>query len=341
MIITDCQLRFSQHWGPLGSEKFDHKDEDDDIENKGDNDFDSIAAFANPLERKQKKTLDFSRWRELGQKDNGSTVTQERITNKPALVEVGNQNGGREEAKNADMGTTLLDSSTSTEVNEKPTNSSGSRIGSRETTTNDSGVGVLGSVCDMEQGNFDSLPVPDCIGYGEAESRDAKSDNPEDEQGHMPLESQIDAENRARLHQMSADEIAEAQAEILEKMKPGLVEVLKKRGRDKLVKQKGKTPNLATGHQLGTPLDKTHSDKSPIGAPLSQVGKNSHIATTTPTKDSQRGQDNGGLQMLGTRNSSSWKAWSERVEAVRALRFSLDGTVLENDSVQVPKNGKD
>ncbi|KAF3965968.1 hypothetical protein CMV_009890 [Castanea mollissima] len=164
----------------------------------------------------------------------------------------------------------------------------------------------------------------------------SKSNNFGNEQESTTLESQIDAENCARLQEMSPDEIAEAQAEIMEKMDPAIIKALKKRGQDKLKIQNGLSSEAGTNGEVSNPQNRNSQDAK--GFAHSDSDFSSKL--TTNTKDTQSRQDKGEVQKLvGTTSSRLWSAWSERVEAVRDLRFSLEGTVIENDFVQVPGSG--
>ncbi|XP_042491109.1 transcriptional elongation regulator MINIYO [Macadamia integrifolia] len=359
------------HWAPLGSQ-MQHNDVDDDNEDKDETDFDPISAFANPIHKKQKKSLNFSRWRELLGEANGSTVTQVKGIDKPAMVEggkpdaergnakitdksdkllhqfsllpegdgstvnqekniegltfveVSNKSEGTEETESGEKISGLLDTSTNEEMGEeRHNNSMSSQFKSGVSIKADSFSGIQGSMSKVEHDNLKFS----------TDQEDIQCEGPKS------IESQIDAENRARLQQMSAAEIAEAQTEIMEKMKPGLVGLLKKRGQNKLQKQKTMTSDLDSSSQLGTPKHENLLDKAPKGASHSEVGEKFHIAKETAAKDKHEGHKNsGGLQMLNIQNSL-WSAWSERVESVRTLRFSLDGTVLENDFIQGTKTG--
>ncbi|CAN1771007.1 Transcriptional elongation regulator MINIYO [Linum perenne] len=100
------------------------------------------------------------------------------------------------------------------------------------------------------------------------------------------LESEIDAENHARIQNMSPEEIAEARAELMEKMNPSLLNLLKRRGQQKLNKQSLSESDVATKNE-------------PANGPPN--------------------------------SSKSWNTWSERVEAARRLRFSLEGNVISAD----------
>ena len=64
------------------------------------------------------------------------------------------------------------------------------------------------------------------------------------------------------------------------------------------------------------------------------------MATTITSKNAQKWEDNVALHNSGPSNNNLWNAWNERVEAVRELRFSWDGTIIENDFGHVSKIGK-
>ncbi|KAJ7947244.1 Transcriptional elongation regulator MINIYO [Quillaja saponaria] len=65
------------HWGPIGSKSGDHENDDSESNDEDDEDknfaqFGAMADFANPVHKKKKKGLDFSRWKEHVQGDNSS-----------------------------------------------------------------------------------------------------------------------------------------------------------------------------------------------------------------------------------------------------------------------------
>ncbi|XP_010272317.1 PREDICTED: transcriptional elongation regulator MINIYO [Nelumbo nucifera] len=367
------------HWNPVTNEKND--EEDDENEDKDDTDFDPIAAFANPIEKKPKKGLDFSRWRELVQEGDGSSVPQVKKTDNLAMADDGRQKG-EEESENAKKGNGLYSSVAfaSKEVNglsRKSSNEGRIKSGEIETDVtsrqsskldNSDSFGSIKANGEADKGPSEtraengevkaddySVKVPGNVEKDASGSlavaehakdegthcQDLKFDRVDAGEGYASLESQIDAENRARLQQMSAEEIAEAQAEIVAKMKPGLLEVLKRRGQEKLEQQKRPTPDLATSHHLGTQRDKSDPAQTPSSAPPTEATKSSGVALAKaiPTKDTAKRSDDGGLQTLVAPGNSLWNAWNERVEAVRALRFCLDGTTVEGDSVKGPTTG--
>ncbi|XP_021800043.1 transcriptional elongation regulator MINIYO, partial [Prunus avium] len=147
------------------------------------------------------------------------------------------------------------------------------------------------------------------------------ADNVRNEQVSMSLETQIDEENRARLQGMSADEIAEAQVEIMGRLDPALLNVLKRRGEEKLRKHRSPSSD----------------NNEPKASPSSQSGM-SHADTTITSNHTKTAEENGLEQNSGQASGSLWTAWRERVEAARELRFSLDGTVILNGFHQIPKS---
>uniref|UniRef100_M4E9Z2 EamA domain-containing protein n=1 Tax=Brassica campestris TaxID=3711 RepID=M4E9Z2_BRACM len=140
-----------------------------------------------------------------------------------------------------------------------------------------------------------------------------KEEEDDDEEGL------INAENYARLQTMSHEEIVKAQAELYEKMDPALVTILKKRGQDKLKKRKHSVPEVS---------EECPSDiHSPQGGQEAVTPSPSSQVTAIPKEASVASQ------------GFFWDSWTERVEAVRDLRFSFDGCVLENVVVPPPETG--
>ncbi|KAJ0960765.1 hypothetical protein J5N97_001365 [Dioscorea zingiberensis] len=275
------------HWAPAGAE-MDVDGNEEEEEDKDDTDYDPIALLANPIERKQKKGLDFSRWKELVAEESSST---EPVSKKKG-VKPSERRGQMEKKGSTPAGSSLpvistMEVSTAIEQMDET---------GKKDLPSDMEVDVFPEVKSVEKRVF------------EAENK-----------GHSApsLMDDIDAENIARLKEMSPDEIAEAQVEIMEKMDPGLVEILRKRGKDKL----GKKGN-------GVVLEKSQLEmrRDPLDA-----GPKSSAMVGLP------GQD---LVPSGAVSSSKWKDWSERVEKVRELRFSLEGNVLEINSSLEQSSGQ-
>ena len=135
---------------------------------------------------------------------------------------------------------------------------------------------------------------------------------------------------------MSSEEIVQAQAEIMEKMDLALLNLLKKRGQEKLKKQKHSSSNLATNSELG--ITRENQSNNAINSP--NIENNNSQKVTTSSNITKSGLDNGLEQNVDHVSGSLWNAWSQRVETVKELRFSLDGTVVESDFVQIPETSK-
>ncbi|RZC75170.1 hypothetical protein C5167_050641 [Papaver somniferum] len=279
------------HWAPLGSEM----DVDDVNEDEDDKDFNTIpSTFAVPIQKKEKKGLSFNNWKEVLQRDSLSKGTE--IAKSTLRHSVKGKREREESGNIAKNSTCELFLSRSMEFGRVPTTSS-------ET--------VMSS--EIRVRNVDQAMV------------DSFSKNVEREQMSTPLEVQIDEENRSRLQQMSHDEIAEARAEILEKMNPGLLEKLKKRGENKVGKPKNLQSNRDNGCETGSRLDAIpiiEDLKSKEGSPSAEA----KCSPAVTPKDVQIG----GVKISNKPSSEIWNAWSERVEAARMLRFSLDGHVSES-----------
>lgn len=147
------------------------------------------------------------------------------------------------------------------------------------------------------------------------------------EQGSTSIESEIDSENRARLEQMSADEIAEAQDEIMKKMNPDLIKILQKRGQKKM--KKTSSINSSVIGSIGEVFDDIIKKES--------TSDNAHNIIITNTNNIQNGLENEDVQEIKSTTNSLWDTWSTNVEAARDLRFTLDGDVI-NDYGQEPGN---
>nr|XP_015903052.2 transcriptional elongation regulator MINIYO-like [Ziziphus jujuba var. spinosa] len=140
----------------------------------------------------------------------------------------------------------------------------------------------------------------------------------------------------AQLQGMSRHEIEEAQVEIMEKLNPALLKLLKKRGEEKLKQKKVSAPNISANREPENVQNEDANDAK--SSPFSESSTTRRVAKIT-SDDSHDGLDNRGTWNSKPANSSLWKAWSERVEAIRDLRFSLDGAVTGSDLVQVPETG--
>ncbi|RCV22601.1 hypothetical protein SETIT_4G233300v2 [Setaria italica] len=252
-----------------------------------------VAAAAGPVKRKEKKGMDFSQWREFvgdappkrrqgkpaqAKKHSEQKIDAGAVNSKVAAASA----GGRE----LDGGAMQIDSGNAREgpgaaisvsdvVSKKPLNQAESRVG--------------------------------LVKAGEVRNSALQGERMELDGGESSMEAEISAENMARLAGMSAGEIVEAQADIINKMNPALVEMLRRRGREKSGGTKG-------------------------------VGKDKGLENSGPQKAKKATP--GDWLMAGEHSGRSWKAWSERVERIRSCRFTLDGDILGFQSSQEHQDGK-
>ncbi|KAL2349125.1 hypothetical protein Fmac_003125 [Flemingia macrophylla] len=339
------------HWRPLSSKGVDDNvdDSDNNVEDEEDKnlqEFERVATFAKPVQRRRKKGLDLRKWKEITQDDN-SSLGKESEGDATSISQTTGKKNNVKESKSADKKTSPSDDdnvNSSMEVDVKPqlVSSVGGFTNSDTTmeidTSNEADyqgkVKYTKSYDDKEANEF--VPEWDQICIDVQRPRQAhltssmlscsSSNNTRSEQKSGSLKSEIDAENRARIQQMSSEEIAEAQAEIMEKMHPALLKVLQKRGQEKL-KQ-----HLILKSELGTCSESVngHVQSPQVEKHLHSEDGISHTVMTPPSKQ-KLDDEKFGTKTSTTASSSLWNAWSNRVEAVRELRFSLAGDVVDSE----------
>ncbi|XP_019187713.1 PREDICTED: transcriptional elongation regulator MINIYO isoform X1 [Ipomoea nil] len=313
------------HWKPKiqgsiynGEEAENEAEEEEDVTG-----LNKIGAFANAVPRKDKKGLDFSRWREIVDGGNNSRLHKKEDGSKEQQnFKVQCENVGKLNSGSISQDATMHDKES--EVPEV--------IKEQEQIVSDTTI-------DVEEGNV-GMPS---IGLKKL-SEDVQVDNGRQSMqtdritdgflsqnvGNGPavnLESQIDAENRARLAGMSADEIAEAQAEILAKLSPAGIEAFKKRGLNKLKrKNHSNSGSLAIGEK-----DSFQNEKSLADSTVSSASSNSNVASNANLKE-KHGDLDGNIPNSFPKGTGLWDGWSKRVERVRELRFSMEGDIIENDT---------
>ncbi|KAI8025339.1 Transcriptional elongation regulator MINIYO [Camellia lanceoleosa] len=298
------------HWAPMGSGNSGGGDDENDAEDEDLTEFDPIVVSANPVQRKEKKSLDLSRWRELMANDN-PYVAQKNNNNRYLVVESKKQKKTNELTENSDQTSSRVGAmkgglpqkmSPDKDANSEDVTMKAMDPELLEEVSQNVIAETRGEV--MEPG---SLEVSKRQRRVDTEKQKVSTShktashtsiNMENEEESTSLESQIDAENRAQLQRMSADEIAEAQAEILEKMNPAVIEALRKRGQHKLKKERVSSLDMAAKGEVGNLQDEKKLIKDAKCSPLSE-------------RDISRNE----------------------------LRFSLDGNVVENNFMEVPKTG--
>lgn len=336
-----------QHWHPLNSKGgYDHGngDSDNDIEDEEDAafmGFEKVAAFANPIQRRKTKGLDFGKWKQITQDDKSSF-------GRDLENDVTASSQTTRKKKNA-HGDKITDKKISTY-------SDGSVFESMEMDLKpqlDESDGIfINSATSMELDTSNKVDnhkkVDHAITYNDkkeeefaAERNQVFPDRMTDhsstsqknyfihDQEPTSLESEIDSENQARIQQMSAEEIAEAKADIVEKISPSLLKVLQKRGKEKLKKSN------SFKSEVGTVAESVNQQvQNTQGKRLQTEDGISHTVVVPPSKK-QLDDKNVSGKTSTTTGSSSWNAWSERVEAVRELRFSLAGDVVDTEQEPV------
>lgn len=340
-----------QHWRPLSSSKGggdddDNDDSDNNAEDEGDKAFmesDKAAAFAKPVQRRKKKGLEFRKWKEITPDDN-SSFGKESDEDMSRLSQTTRKKKNEQNSKSADKKTASADNSVfaSTKVDAKPQ-------------LDNSGRGFISSATTMELDTSKKVDLQEKV--KDARISDDKEENQfvaewdqtcsdrmhdynfrsldvlKPEQTSLTsttsLESEIDAENRARVKQMSAEEIAEAQAEIMEKVSPALLKLLQKRWQEKMKKQNSLKSEVVTGSESVNQHVQNTQD-----AKFLHTGDTSHTVMTPPLEN-KLDEEKNRTKTSTTPSSSSWNAWSNRVEAIRELRFSLAGDVVDTDRLSV------
>ncbi|GAA0145257.1 hypothetical protein LIER_05496 [Lithospermum erythrorhizon] len=127
---------------------------------------------------------------------------------------------------------------------------------------------------------------------------------------------------------MSADEISEAHAEILSKMRPELIQALRRSGQENLKRKNAFGSDTTSDSEV----NKLHSGKARIDASTVSTGGSSDKAL----KELKDKRDVNAVSGAMPKSSSLWDGWTKRVEGVRDLRFSIDGNIVEGDVAVAP-----
>lgn len=262
------------------------------------------AAAAGPVRRKEKKGMDFSRWREFvddappkrrqGKPVQAKKQSDQRIDAGAVPSKVG---GVAATGRGLEGDAMRLDSG---ELEGGDMRLDG--VNARE------GPGAVLSVSDVvsKKPMSQAESRDELVKAGEVRNSASQADSMDLDSKEPSMEAEISAENMARLAGMSAGEIAEAQADIVNKLNPALVEMLRRRGREK----SGGTKD---------------------------VGKDKGLENTVPQKTKRATP--GDWLTAGEHSGHSWKAWSERVERIRSCRFTLDGDILGFQSSHEQQDG--
>ncbi|KAK4401349.1 Transcriptional elongation regulator MINIYO [Sesamum angolense] len=313
------------HWGPkVGNFKVinDNDDADADVgEGEDCYGMELAAGVANPVERQEKKGLDFSRWKEIVRNDSNSVLYEKKKAMHSNALEVGHKTQGRKSG-NLDRETAGPDNAKlhgqwpQSDINISEDITLVEKVPMQNESSKEKRVGL--KMQHMHKSHLASGFAGQNVVGGEGS-----------------LESQIDDENHARLAKMSADEIAEAQAEIMAKLNPKLINALKKRGQAKVKRQKFSLSEITGGEADDTQHEKNLSDLTTNSYNSISDKPVEKVAQDTPKDEGDKSFSNTSPQNCGL-----WDAWSKRVERVRNMRFSLDGKIIGSDFAHVSDNGK-
>ncbi|KAL0422952.1 UNVERIFIED_CONTAM: Transcriptional elongation regulator MINIYO [Sesamum latifolium] len=329
------------HWGPkVGNFKVinDNDDVDEDVGEGEDCDgMELVAGVANPVERKEKKGLDFSRWKEIVKNDSNSVLYEKKKEMHSNALEVGHKTQERKsdnlnrEAAGSDNaklhGTSRVDNAKDhymTKYDKVP-----SVI--KEVKEKTEGMSEMASAKEFH--SFEHVKNENI--FNQASGHRVTLIDLRTLHWWRSLESQIDAENHARLAKMSADEIAEAQAEIMAKLNPELINALKKRGQAKVKRQKFSFSEITGGEAEDTQHEKNLSDLT-----TNSYNSISDKPVEKVPQDTPKDEGDKSFSNTSPQNRGLWDAWSKRVERVRNMRFSLDGNIIGSDFAHASDNGK-
>lgn len=241
-----------------------------------DADAESLAAHARPVERKNIKALDFSNWnKKVAMEKPGSekSVAREK-KQKPTLISC-NEVGIQEDLQGQNRSFVSESSETSFSCEERKGGSSAGNTdkpgelvpSSRETNLKEDAGHSASMKSDGIVSDLNRLQVSTELGTMKNVLKDhvERAHNYSAERkGLVPMTDmeEIDAENRAALQKMSADEIEEAQSELLGRLRPETVEMLKRRGTNKFKKGNKEAYELNRSQQFGTEDEKKISNSN-------------------------------------------------------------------------------
>lgn len=155
-------------------------------------------------------------------------------------------------------------------------------------------------------------------------------------------EELIDEENRATIASMSASEVAVAQVELMNRLKPDVIEMLRKRSQKKNSKE-GKGAEKEVDARPVAMNVVVESDSSPE---RKEAGKGSNTHEISESGEAPVGalknqeENHAPAPQLDsvplTVPALGWsKSWIERVEAVRLYRFDMQGHLVAIDEASI------
>ncbi|CAH9116181.1 unnamed protein product [Cuscuta epithymum] len=280
--------------GPHWNPNIEVSSENDCDEGKDDvNGYDGVGDFAKPMLRKDKKGMNFSHWREVVDNRSGENHFHDVSSKVRQNFKV--ECGNAVNLKGGCKSHNLVQEKT-----------------------------VSAIAINTQEGHVDLLPT------GLDKFCEGQIDNGQEV---MSLEGQIDAKNRAQLAGMSADEILEAQAEILETFSSSRIAALKRHGLNKF--------NRHNVSSLCSPSvgenDNFEKEKCMNDLTVSSPAFNSNLASSANPEDKD-GVSDGNVSNSLQKKTGLWESWSNRVESVRELKFSIDGTIVGRDTNMAAKS---
>ncbi|KAK7407444.1 hypothetical protein VNO78_09377 [Psophocarpus tetragonolobus] len=337
------------HWSPLSS-KVDDDGEDEEDENF--QELERVSAFAKPVQRRRKKGLDFRKWKDITRDDNSSLGKESQgdvSSFGQATGKKKNEKGNKSMYKKTsssddnvfspmkvdakpllDTSTMEIDTSNKVDYQHKVKQARVYDVKEQNDSASRSDQICSDRVSDYNFGPLD-LQRPGQSNLTSSMLSCSSSNSIGSVQKSVSLESEIDAENQTRIQQMSAEEIAEAQAEIMEKMSPALLKVLQKRGQEKLKKRNNSKSEADIGSESVNGYNLSPHDAKH----LHTEDAISHTVMTPPSKEKDEKISS---KASTAASSSAWNGWSNRVEAIRELRFSFAGDVVDSERVSVYDN---
>ncbi|CAN6461079.1 unnamed protein product [Victoria cruziana] len=320
------------HWTPAASNEHEEDAEEEETQ--------PIADFAFPIRRRPKKDLDFSKWKELVPKEY-MTVAKTKSSDASDVVEC-KASEAKEISEELGYTSGVSGASFSTRLSlcEKGMEKADSFDNLPSENEGRSTLGVAAGH------DFSLLQRKRPGGFGaEVQTHPSRELATV---GARPMSNMgdTDDDSNALLQAMSSEEITEAQAEIKERFKPEIVEMLKKRGKKRL--ETRNKIELEKNYKVDDdqrqlsvkpeklPQGKSEKDHELMDAELSPKAPKSFFRkedkniNQSPENIPPRSDKNAAKE-TDLSDNSTWQSWSNRVEAAKKLRFTLDGSVVTED----------
>lgn len=262
------------HWAPSQAVQSVSNAKEDWEDDNGE----QLASNAQPLVRKQKNTINFSKWKT-------ENVQKEAL----------------------DLGTQLNVSASNLD---KHNVEEDRMVTTARSTTKDVEDHVASSEHCARSVAVDSRPVSTSTF-----SREYNTESP------RRVAEDISSVNESTLEGMTIEQIAEAQQELVERFRPDILDMLRRRGKKKAEKQISSESNLDT------------CSENPVSS-MPKVGKKSFEEPKQREDAYAAGSTAQGpppsIAQEKFTDQFSWggRSWTERVEAVRLFCFGLDGNVV-------------